>query len=97
MPPMPKHGEDGADGVDAARPGVRHVAHLLDAGQHDGDDHRLEQEADAPRQVGGDEPAEQRSDGGGDRGRGPDQGVDLLLRGAFEVAVDERLHGGQEQ
>ncbi len=28
----------------------------------------LEQEADAPRQVGGDEAAEQRPDGGGDRG-----------------------------
>ena len=92
-----EHGEDGADGVDAARPGVRHVAHLLDPRQHDGDDHGLEQEADAPRQVGGDEPSEQRPDGGGDRRRGTDQRVDLLLRGAFEVAVDERLHGRQER
>ena len=40
----------------------------------------LEQEADPPGQVGGEEAAEQRPDRGGDRGRGPDQGVDLRLR-----------------
>ena len=97
MPPMPKTEKMAPTRVDATRPGVRHVAHLLDARQHDGDDHRLEQEADAPREIGGDEPPEQRSDGGGDRGRRPDQGVDLLLRSAFEVAVDQRLHGGQQE
>ena len=52
---------------------------------------------DPPRQVGGDEAAEQRSDRGGDRRRGADQRVGLLLRGAFEVAVDQRLHRGQQQ
>ena len=65
--------------------------------QHDRDDDVLEQEPDAPRQVGGDEAAEQRSDRGGDRGRGTDQGVGLLLRRAFEVAVDQRLHRGQQE
>ena len=39
------------------------------------DDDRLEEEGDAPRQVGGDEAADQRPDGGGDRGRRPDQRV----------------------
>ena len=65
--------------------------------QHDGDDHDLEGEADAPRQVGGDEPAEQRADRGGDRGRGSDQRVGLLPGRPFEVPVDERLHRGQQQ
>ena len=76
---------------------VRHVADEPDAGQHDRDDDDLEQEPDAPRQVGGDEAAEQRPDRGGDRGRGPDQRVDLLLRRSFEVAVDQGLHRGQQQ
>ena len=57
----------------------------------------LEQEGDSPRQVGRDEPAEQRPDGRGDRRRGADQRVGLLLRGALEVAVDERLHRRQQQ
>ena len=61
------------------------------------DDHVLEQERDSPRQVGGDESAEQRSDRRRDRRRRPDQRVRLLLRRAFEVAVDERLHGGKQQ
>ena len=71
--------------------------HQPDAGQHDGDDHDLEQEADPPREVGGDEAAEQRADRGGDRGRGADQRVGLRLRRALEVAVDQRLHRGQQQ
>ena len=54
-------------------------------------------EPDPPRQVRRHEPAEQWPDGGGDRGRGPDQGVGLLPGGAVEVAVDEGLHGGQQQ
>ena len=90
-------GEDRADHVDAPGPGVGHVVDEPDAGQHDRDDDDLEQEPDAPRQVGGDEPAEQRPDRGGDRRRGPDQGVGLLLSRAFEVAVDEGLHGGQQE
>ena len=57
----------------------------------------LEHEPDAPRQEGGDEAAEQRSDRCGDRRRGPDQGVDPLLSRSLEVAVDEGLHGGQQE
>ena len=41
--------------------------------------------------------AEQRPDRGGDRRRGADQRVDLLLRRALEVAVDQRLHRRQQQ
>ena len=70
-------GEDRADAVDAPRAGVGNVADEFDAGQHDRDDDDLEQERDPPRQVGGDEPAEQWPDRGGDRGRGSDQRVDL--------------------
>ena len=47
--------------------------------EHDRDDHDLEQERDPPGQVGGDEAAEQRADGGGDRRRGADQRVGLPL------------------
>ena len=68
-----------ADDVDAARPGVGDVVDQPDLAQHDGDDHHLEREADPPRQVRGDEAAEQRPDGGGDGRRGADQGVGLLL------------------
>ena len=53
--------------------------------------------ADAPGQVGGDEATEQRPHGGGDRGGRAHEGVDPALRRALEVAVDERLHGGQQQ
>ena len=76
---------------------VRHVADDPDAGQDDGDDHRLEQERDPPRQVRGDEPAEQRAHRSSDRGRRTDQGVDLLLGRTLEVAVDERLHRRQQE
>jgi hypothetical protein len=68
-----------------------------DARQHDGDDGDLEEKPDAPGQAGGEETPEQRPDRGGNRRRCPDQGVGLLLRGAFEVAVDQdacrSLHG----
>ncbi len=57
----------------------------------------LEQEPDPPREVGGDEAAEQRADRRGDRGRGTDQRVDLLLRLALEVPVDQGLHRRQQQ
>ena len=72
-----EHGQDGADEVDAPGSGVRDVVDELDARQHDRDDDDLEQERDPPRQVRGDEAAEQRPDGGGDRRRGADQRVDL--------------------
>ena len=94
---MPSDRQDRADLVDLPIPGVRDVLEESDLRQHDRDHDDLEQEADPPRQVGGDEPAEQRPDRRGDRGRRTDQRVGLLLRGAFEVAVDERLHRGQQQ
>jgi hypothetical protein len=53
--------------------------------------------ATPPRQVGGDEASEQRPDRRGDRGGRSDQRVGLLLSLALEVAVDERLHRGQQQ
>ena len=43
------------------------------------------------------EAAEERPDRGGDRRRGADERVGLLLRRALEVAVDERLHRREEQ
>ncbi len=42
-------------------------------------------------------PAEERPDGGGDRGRRADQRVGPRARSPFEVAVDEGLHRGQQQ
>jgi len=42
-------------------------------------------------------PPKQRADRRGDRGRGPDQGVGLLLSRSLEIAVDQGLHGGQQQ
>ena len=65
--------------------------------KHHADDHDLERETDPPRQIGRDEPAEQRPDRGRDRGRGTDQRVRLRAGRAFEVAVDERLHRGQQE
>ncbi len=86
-----------ADDVDAARAGVRHVVDQLEADEDDPDHDDLEREADAPRQERGQEAAEQRADGGGDRRGGADQRVGLLLRRALEVAVDQRLHRRQQQ
>ena len=82
-PPMPTTDSSGADEVDVARPGVGDVLDQADPGQHDGDDDDLEHEPDPPRQVGGDEAAEERSDRGGDRRRRADEGVGLLLRRAL--------------
>ena len=65
--------------------------------EHERDDQRLEQEGDPPREVRRDEPAEQRTDRGGDGCGRPDQGVRLLLHRPFEVAVDQRLHRRQQQ
>ena len=90
-------GEDRADRIDVSRSGVRHVLDATDVGRARRDDHDLEREADAPREERGDEAAEQRSDRRGDRGRGTDQGIHPLLRRSFEVAVDERLHRGQQE
>ena len=42
-------------------------------------------------------PPMQRAHGGGDRGGRADHRVDAPLRVALEVAVDERLHRGQQQ
>ena len=97
MPPMPITERHRADRVDVPIARVRGVVHELDVEQDDRDDHDLEREAHAPRQVRGDEPAQQRPDRGGDRGRGADQRVGLALRGPLEVPVDERLHGRQQQ
>jgi hypothetical protein len=47
--------EDRTDRVDAPGSGVRHVADEPDADQHDRDDDILEQQDDAPQQIGGDE------------------------------------------
>ena len=66
-----------ADEVDVARPGVLDILYELAAREHHGDDHDFESEADAPREVGRDEPAEQRPDRGRDRSRGADQRVGL--------------------
>jgi hypothetical protein len=91
------HGEARAHGVDAAGPRVGNVLHQLDAEEHDRDHDVLEQERDAPGEIGGDEAAEQRSHGCGDRGRRPDEGVGLPLRRPPEVAVDEGLHGRKQE
>ena len=93
----PQHGQDRANGVDLTRARVRDVLHEPDLRQHDRDYDDLEQEADAPGQVGGDEASEKRPDRGGDRGRRSDECVRLLLGRSLEVAMDERLHGRQQE
>ena len=95
--PHTDDGEDRTHEVDLARSRVGHVLDEADLGQDHQDDDDLKAEPDAPRQIGGDEPAEERSDGCGDRRGGTDQRVGLLLGGAREVAVDERLHGRQQE
>jgi hypothetical protein len=42
-------------------------------------------------------PSEQRSYGGGDRCCRPNEGVRLPLRVSFEVAVDQGLHGREQE
>ena len=89
--------EERPDEVDLAWPGVRHVADEPAAEQDDRDDHDLEAERHAVRQERRDEAADERSDRRRDRRRGADQGVGRLLGRALEVAVDERLHGRQQE
>ena len=90
-------GEDRADQVDLPRPGVGDVVNELDLGQHDRDHDDLEREADPPRQEGGHEATQQRPYRSRDRGRRPDQRVRLLPGRSLKVAVDQRLHRGQQQ
>ena len=97
QPAHPEDRQDGTDQVDLALPGVWHVLDQPAAEQHDRDDDDLEQECDAVRQERGDEAADQRTDGRRDRRRGADQGIRRLLGGTFEVAMDERLHRGQQE
>ena len=89
--------QHGADDVDAPRAGVGHVMDALEAAEDDRDHHHLQQEPDSPGEESGQEAAEQRPDRGGDRRRGPNQRVGLLLGPALEVAVDQRLHRRQQQ
>jgi hypothetical protein len=96
-PPIPTTERAAPDQVDAPVSCVGDVADKLDAGQHDRDHDRLEQERHPPRQVGGDEAPEQRPDRGGYGCRGPDEGIYLLLSRTLEVAVDQRLHRRQQQ
>ena len=96
-PPMPKTDRTAPTRSMPRSPVYGHVPDPADPGQDDRDDDQLEREADAPRQEGRDEPAEQRADGGRDGGRGADERVDPLLVGALEVAVDERLHRGEQE
>ena len=96
-PPMPRTDRTAPTTSIWRGAGVGDVVHQPDLAQHDGDDDDLQPEPDPPRQVGGDEPAQQRPDRGGDRRRRADQRVGLLLGRAGEVAVDQRLHGGQQQ
>ena len=90
-------GEDRADDVHLPRAGVRDVVDEPHSEQDDPDDHELAKEADPPGEIGGDQAAEQGADGGGDRGRGADERVGLALHRSLEVAVNERLHRGQEE
>ncbi len=96
-PPHSDHRQQGADQVDLSRPGVGDVPHSADLGEHYGDDDDLEPETDPPREVGGHRATEQRSHRRRDRCRRPHQCVSPTLGGAFEVAVDERLHRRQQQ
>jgi hypothetical protein len=53
-----EHRQDGTDRVDVAIARVGRIAHPLDVEQDDRDDHDLEREPHAPREVRGDEAAE---------------------------------------
>ena len=92
-----ERGEDRADDVDALGARVRDVVDEPAAGEHDRDDHDLAEERDAPGEVRRDEAAEQRPDGGGDRGRGADERVGPPLHRALEVPVDQRLHRREQE
>src|SRR4029079_2803494 len=64
---QPDRGEQGAADVDGPIAGVRNVLDQSEAAEDHRDDDDLEQEADAPREEGGQEAAEQRTDRRGDR------------------------------
>ena len=94
------HADDGENRtcpVDLAGPRVGDVLDELDSAEDAENDQILEQEADAPRQIRGDETAEQRPDRRGDRGRGADQRVGPLPGGALEVSVNQGLHRRQQK
>ena len=98
MPPMPRTDRTRADDVDCR--GRRCTSTSRTSPMPDSTTAMTTaspRNADPPRQVGGDEPADQRPDRGGDRGRRADQGVHLPLGVALEVAVDQRLHRRQQQ
>ena len=91
------HGQSGSDAVDLPRARIRDIAYQPDLSEHHRDDHDLEHESDAPRQIRRDEAAEQRPDSGGDRGSGADQGIRPFHRGALEVPMNQGLHRWQQQ
>ena len=95
-PPMPTADSSAPTTSTTRGPVYGHILDELEVDEDDRDHDRLQQEADAPRQERGQEAAEQRPDGGGDRGRGAHEGVGLLLLGTLEVAVDQRLHRRQQ-
>ncbi len=93
----PQHGQDRAAAVDLPVPRVGNVLDESDLHQHDRDHDGLQQEADAPGQVCGDEAAEERPDPRRDRCCCADERIGLLLCRAFEIAVDEGLHRRQQE
>ena len=97
MPPIPRTDSTAPTPSMLPRTGVGHVADQPHADEHDRDI-----TASSRNPTGQDKnvvitATEQWPDRGGDRRRGADQGVDLRPGGALEVAVDERLHGRQQQ
>ena len=90
-------GEDGAHGVDLARPGVGNVLDQANLGEHHQNDQCLEPEPHPPGQVRREKTPQERTDGGCDRRRGSDQCIRPLLGAPSEVAVDEGLHRRQQQ
>ena len=56
---------------------------------------KFQQEANAPGEKSGDEPAEHRPDRHGDSCRRTHLGISLSALRTIEVAVNERLHGRQ--
>ena len=97
MPPMPRTERMAPTRSMPLDPVYGTSRTILIPDEHHPDDDQLQQEADPPREEGRDEAAEQGSDRGGDRGSRADERVHPLLGGALEVAVDERLHRGQQQ
>jgi hypothetical protein len=92
----PDDGERRADRVDLPRSRVRDVLDEPDAQEDDHDDHVFRQEADAPRQVGGEDAAEEgrrRRRSRPPRRPGPAPCAARVPRSS----LDERLHRGQQQ